>query len=94
MRDGDTGLLVPPDDPAAMADALAILLGDPPLAQRLGERARAWVAEHFDARGNGDRRAARLERALGVERVLYLSADRGVPVRGHKGASVHVRWSW
>ena len=23
--------------------------------------------------------------------ILYLSADRGIPVRGHKGASVHVR---
>src|SRR6266851_5020229 len=24
-------------------------------------------------------------------RILYLCADRGIPVRGHKGASVHVR---
>lgn len=24
-------------------------------------------------------------------RILYLSADRGIPVRGHKGAAVHVR---
>jgi glycosyltransferase involved in cell wall biosynthesis len=47
--------------------------------------------EHFDARVNGARRAGRLERALGIERVLYVSADRGVPVRGNKGASVHVR---
>ena len=23
--------------------------------------------------------------------ILYLSADRGIPIRGHKGASVHVR---
>jgi glycosyltransferase involved in cell wall biosynthesis len=42
-----TGLLVPPDDPAALADALVRVLSDRPFAERLGAAARrtgeAWV---------------------------------------------------
>ena len=48
-----TGLLVPPDDPAALADAIARLAGDPALARALGERARALVSERFDPRRSG-----------------------------------------
>ena len=91
VRDGVTGILVPPQDPAALACALVQILDHPERARAIGAKAREWVAEHFDGRANGDRRARRLGRALGIERVLYVSADRGVPVRGHKGASVHVR---
>src|SRR5439155_24356816 len=91
VHDGETGRIVAPDDPAQLAAALAELLEQPDRARGLGARARAWIVEHFDANANGERRARRLRRALGIERVLYVSADRGVPVRGHKGASVHVR---
>ena len=52
---GETGLLVPPDDPAALADAIAALLGDPNQAAAMGraaqQRAREtwpWV-RHVDA---------------------------------------------
>lgn len=42
----ETGLLVPPDDPAALAAAMECLLGDTALAKRMGSRARdrsaAW----------------------------------------------------
>jgi 2-deoxystreptamine N-acetyl-D-glucosaminyltransferase/2-deoxystreptamine glucosyltransferase len=50
VTDGVTGLLVPPDDAAALADALDRLVGDPALLQRLAagaaERARdfTWPA--------------------------------------------------
>lgn len=37
VAEDDSGLLVPPDDPPATADALGRLLGDPTLARRLGE---------------------------------------------------------
>jgi glycosyltransferase involved in cell wall biosynthesis len=46
--DGDNGLLVPPDDPAAVAGSLRRLRDEPELARRLGERGRASVAERFD----------------------------------------------
>lgn len=39
--DGATGLLVPPDDPAALTTAFARLISDPALRQRLGAAGRA-----------------------------------------------------
>lgn len=36
MTDGENGLLVPPEDPPALANAIERLLADPPLAARLG----------------------------------------------------------
>jgi len=44
---GACGLLVPPDDAAALAAAVASLARDAELAQRLGSAARARVAAHF-----------------------------------------------
>jgi glycosyltransferase involved in cell wall biosynthesis len=48
IEDGVTGLLVPPDDEVALADAMRRLIDDPGLRAALGERARAAVAG-FDA---------------------------------------------
>jgi glycosyltransferase involved in cell wall biosynthesis len=45
--DGETGLLVPPDDPAALAAALARLLCDPAERLRLGAAGPARVAQGF-----------------------------------------------
>lgn len=47
VRHGETGLLVPPRDPAALADALARLAGDAELRRRLGASARRLVEERF-----------------------------------------------
>jgi glycosyltransferase involved in cell wall biosynthesis len=52
IRDGDEGVLVPPDDPVAMSNAVAMLIGDPRLAAELGDRARLRQREHFDLAGN------------------------------------------
>jgi len=44
---GEAGLLVPPDDPDAVAQALTLLAGDPSLRQRLAERAVRRVRSHY-----------------------------------------------
>lgn len=45
--DGESGLLVPPGDPRALADALLALLGDPARAARLAHAARQRAETHF-----------------------------------------------
>jgi glycosyltransferase involved in cell wall biosynthesis len=47
VADGETGLLVPPGDPGALAAALIAVLEDPALARRLGEGARRDARERF-----------------------------------------------
>jgi glycosyltransferase involved in cell wall biosynthesis len=56
IRDGVNGRLVPPDDPAALADALLRIDSDRQLARSLSNEARATVRERFD----GERFAAQL----------------------------------
>ena len=48
--DGVTGILVPPADSAALADAIVHLLSNPQLAAHLGCAARAHIADHFSVR--------------------------------------------
>ncbi len=47
---GETGLLVPPDDAAALADALAGLIGAPAERRRLGAAGEARLKRHFGHR--------------------------------------------
>ncbi len=47
VRDGETGILVPPGDPHALSEALLHLLRDRPLAHRMGQAGRRWVLERF-----------------------------------------------
>jgi glycosyltransferase involved in cell wall biosynthesis len=44
---GQTGLLVPPDDPAALAAAIETLANDAALRARYGRAARALAEERF-----------------------------------------------
>jgi glycosyltransferase involved in cell wall biosynthesis len=58
VRDGDTGALVPPRDPAALAAALARLAAEPELRERLGEAGRRRIEDEFSL---SDCRRAHLE---------------------------------
>lgn len=68
ITDGEDGLLVPPGDAAALGAALARLLADAPLRERLGAAARARVRSVFT-----------IERTLLATDAVYRAAlrDRG-----------------
>jgi glycosyltransferase involved in cell wall biosynthesis len=50
IADGETGLLVPPQDPAALAAAVISLLGAPAKAARMGHAGRVRLLRHYQAR--------------------------------------------
>lgn len=52
LTDGENGLLVPPEDPAALAKALERAIRDPSLRLRLGKAAEKRVRESFDHRSS------------------------------------------
>lgn len=56
----ESGLLVPPEDPGALAGALRRLAGDPDLRRRYGESARKRVERHFT-----------IEREVAAHEALY-----------------------
>ncbi|MCO8126377.1 glycosyltransferase [Acidimicrobiia bacterium EGI L10123] len=60
VDDGASGVLVPPDEPAAMAEALERLLADRCLRASMGARGRQIVEERFDLA----RQAERLHREV------------------------------
>ena len=62
IRHGENGLLVPPGNAPALADALAALLADPALRGRLGQAARATATSDFT-----------LEREVALNLELYQS---------------------
>jgi glycosyltransferase involved in cell wall biosynthesis len=52
--DGETGLLVPPREPAALGAAILRLLGDPTAAQTMARAGRKRVEAHFSLRAKLD----------------------------------------
>jgi glycosyltransferase involved in cell wall biosynthesis len=57
VKEGETGMLVPPSDPEALAAAILLYAEDADRRRTQGATARAYVAEHHDAR----RYAARVQ---------------------------------
>ena len=57
IEDGVSGVLVPPRDEVALADAMECLLGDGELRRRLGSAARHRAEERFDIEKNAARYA-------------------------------------
>jgi len=75
VRDGETGLLCPPRDPVALAEAILRLAADEALRRRMGR----WAREHIEERFSGERMVRELE-------ALY----RGLLDRRPRGASARV----
>lgn len=55
VEHGVTGLLVPPGDPSALAEAVAAVLNDPTTADRFGQAARVVAHHRFSLDGHVDR---------------------------------------
>jgi glycosyltransferase involved in cell wall biosynthesis len=55
VRDGVTGLLVPPRDAAALAEKIGALLDDPALSAHLGQNARMEIEKHHSLEAMGER---------------------------------------
>jgi glycosyltransferase involved in cell wall biosynthesis len=53
LNDGKCGILVPPSNPTALADAIQALLRDPDLRRRYADAAREHAEENFDLWRNG-----------------------------------------
>jgi colanic acid/amylovoran biosynthesis glycosyltransferase len=84
IRDGETGRLVPSDDPAALADALEALLADPALRASYARAARARIEEAFDAR----RQAGRLLEIFSAIHAEPAPAAPAIPVAAPVTASI------
>jgi hypothetical protein len=55
LRDGETGLLVPPRDPEALAGAIRAFIERPDFARQCGEKAREHIKKNFGIRGQVER---------------------------------------
>jgi len=65
VREGETGLLVPPEDPRAVADALVKLLNDHALRRRMGDAGRSLVEREYEWQGILDKWVKTYETAAG-----------------------------
>ncbi len=65
IEDATSGVLVPPDDPAALATALARLITAPAERRRLGEAGQQRIRAEFDMKGGIDTLAGLLRPSLG-----------------------------
>jgi glycosyltransferase involved in cell wall biosynthesis len=66
IRHGQTGLLVPPGDPAALAEAVAALIADPARREQMAYLGRAECLRRFD-----------IGSTVGHVEAVYLRALRG-----------------
>src|SRR6266516_2408116 len=76
IRNGETGLLVPPLDPSAWGEALQRLLQEPALAARLAAAGRARVRRDFALERTAARTADVYREALARRRLLRGDAPR------------------
>ena len=74
---GETGLLVPPGDPVALADALGVLLANPGAIEAFGRAGRARVEARFGERLMLERVESLLDRLVRQELRLAFDPSRG-----------------
>jgi glycogen synthase len=79
--DGETGWLVPPGDPAALAEALRVSLADPTRARRMGEAGRRRVEAHFSWDRIAEHTLAVYRDAIAAKAAARAAAHREAPAR-------------
>ena len=84
--DGQTGLLIPPDDNGALSEALARMLADTALRRRLGNAAAQWVR----ANASSEALAQAYDRVYGAALAKRL---RGSQRQGRSGKPQRLRRS-
>jgi colanic acid biosynthesis glycosyl transferase WcaI len=67
IEKNQVGIVVPPEDPQALADAIYYLKQNPSVAKRLGQNGRRVVEEQFDRRMVLERFADHLEHLVGMQ---------------------------
>jgi glycosyltransferase involved in cell wall biosynthesis len=94
VEDGVTGLVVPPQEAHAWADAIVRVLEDPDLRDRFGRNGRARFQQTFTSQCFADR----LRQILRLSSVPERVAPAATPSRGQgnprRGVSVSSRWGW
>jgi glycosyltransferase involved in cell wall biosynthesis len=75
VTDEVSGLLVPPGDDDALADALERLAGDPALRARLGAAGRDTVLRDFDVDRNAATLASRIQATLAAHRKMQATTS-------------------
>jgi glycosyltransferase involved in cell wall biosynthesis len=80
--DGETGLLVPPDDPAALAEAVTTLLADPDRRAYMGCAARTQALARFESATIAAQTLALYQQALGHGAARQASPSRISQVEG------------
>jgi colanic acid biosynthesis glycosyl transferase WcaI len=65
LREADAGMVIPPEDPSSLTDAILSLRADPHLCRRYGQNGRRAVLAHYSRQAQAQRLAELLEE-LGV----------------------------
>ena len=80
VRDGETGIVIPPADADRLGRALLRLIGDPGLRQAMGRAARRDAEARFDVRKNAERLLDVIDRGIARRRARSAVGTARAPV--------------